>query len=478
MRVGTEPQAVLVLDCGATNVRAICISAEGRILAARSVPNAASPDPGFPTGMIWDHERIWRDFSNCARGVVAEVGAERIGALTVTTFGVDGTLVDKDGAPLYPVISWRCQRTASIPTAVEALLPDLYQRCGLSPFPFNTIYKLVWLKRHRPDLFDHAHAWLFISNLFLHRMTGVMATDITMAGTSMLMDARTRRFSPDTCGVLGLDAALFPPLVEPGTILGPLLGEAAADLALPPGIPVVSAGHDTQFSIFGSGAREDEPVLSSGTWDILMLRSRRLQPTEKLRALGVTFELDAEPGLLDPGAMWIGSGLVEWLRRFAFGELVGEAAYAAMIAEGSAYEPGSGGLRFSGDILENKGLLTGLGLATSRGQMARAVFEYLALKNREALEVLEHEGGFRAVALLCVGGGSKNRLWNQIRADVLNRPLLVAHQTETTVLGAACFALPATGAFRDAGEVRVAANIKHTVLEPGPDAHFYADLKP
>ena len=107
MRVGKEPQAVLVLDCGATNVRAICVSAEGRILAARAVPNAASPDPGFPTGMIWDHERIWRDFSNCARGVVAEVGAERIGALTVTTFGVDGTLVDKDGAPLYPVISWR-----------------------------------------------------------------------------------------------------------------------------------------------------------------------------------------------------------------------------------------------------------------------------------------------------------------------------------------------------------------------------------
>ena len=128
MRVGKEPQAVLVLDCGATNVRAICISAEGRILAARSVPNAASPDPGFPTGMIWDHERIWRDFSNCARSVVAEVGAERIGALTVTTFGVDGTLVGKDGAPLYPVISWRCQRTASIPTEVEALLPDLYQR--------------------------------------------------------------------------------------------------------------------------------------------------------------------------------------------------------------------------------------------------------------------------------------------------------------------------------------------------------------
>ena len=84
----------------------------------------------------------------------------------------------------------------------------------------------------------------------------------------------------------------------------------------------------------------------------------------------------------------------------------------------------------------------------------------------------------RAHFLVGVGGGSKNRLWNQIRADVLNRPLRLVDRKETTVLGAACFALPATGAFRDAREARAAARIAPLLLEPGPEASCYADVDP
>ena len=459
-------------------MRAIAVSAEGRVLASRAVPNASGPDPAFPGGRIWDHERIWRDFSDCARGVVGEIGPGRIGAVTVTTFGVDGTLVDEAGAPLHPVISWQCERTRAVMEEVHAALPGLYARCGLQPFHFNTAYKLAWLKRHRPELLDRARAWLFISDLFLHHMTGAFATDVTMAGTSMLTDLETRDFAPETLRALGLAAELFPPLTEPGTAVGGLLPRAASDLGLPPGLPVVSAGHDTQFALFGGGAAENEPVLSSGTWEILMVRSRAIRATEALRARGVTVELDAEPGLLDPGAMWLASGLVERLKRLAFGELDGDSAYEAMIAEGAGAGPGSGGLRFSEDLLEDAGFRSGQEPGTSRGRVARALFEHLALKTREALTVLERAGGFRAASLLCVGGGSKNRLWNQIRSDMLGRPLRLVDRKETTVLGAACFALPATGAFRDAREARAAARIAPLVLEPGSESPFYADFTP
>ena len=469
--------AVLVLDCGATNVRAVAVSAEGRILATRSVPNAAAPDPSFPDGRIWDHERIWHDFSTCARGVSGDIGPGRIGALTVTTFGVDGTLVDRDGAPLCPVISWQCERTREVMDEVHALLPGLYARCGLQPFHFNTAYKLAWLRRRRPALLERAHAWLFISDLFLHRMTGAFATDVTMAGTSMLMDLGTRGFAPETLRALGLSADLFPPLAEPGTVVGALLPSAASDLGLPAGLPVVAAGHDTQFALFGSGAGEREPVLSSGTWEILMVRCRSLEATEVLRANGVTIEYDAEAGLLDPGAMWLASGLVERLRRLAYGEMEGDSAYEAMISEAAAAGP-RGGLRFSDDLLESAASLSGPGPGASRGRVARALFEHLALRARDALALLERAGDFRAESLLCVGGGSRNRLWNQIRADVLGRPLRLVDRKETTVLGAACFALPAAGAFRDAREARAAARIAPTVLEPGPEAPFYADLEP
>jgi L-fuculokinase len=466
--------AVLVLDCGATNVRAIVVSPEGRILGVRSVPNATSPDPGFSGGRIWDHDRIWRDFSDCSRTVLAEIGAGRIGAVTVTSFGVDGTLVDRAGRPLHPVIAWQCERTASVVEAVAERLPRLYERCGVQAYPFNTIYKLAWLLRHRPKAVGRAQAWLFISNLFQHRMTGVLASDATMAGTSMLTDLGTRTFSPATLGALGIDPNLFPRQVEAGTVVGELRPATAAELGLAPGLPVVSAGHDTQFALYGSGAKENEPVLSSGTWEILMARTRGMAKLESLQPQGVTVEFDAEPGLCDPGVMWIASGLVEWLRRLAFGDLVGDTAYEAMIAEGAAAGPGSGGLRFSGDAMASQGTFSGLALGTTRGQMARAIFEHLAQRTRAALALLEGAGGFRAESIRCVGGGSKNRLWNQIRADVLGRPVRVVDRTETTALGAACFAMPALGLYRDARSARAAAGISSLSLEPGPQAAYYS----
>ena len=469
---------VLVLDCGATNLRAIAVSAAGRILAAHAAANAAAPDPVLASGRIWDHERIWRDFAACSRAVAAAVGADRIGAVTVTTFGVDGTLVDRAGAPLHPVIAWQCERTAALVEEVAARVPALYRRCGVQAYPFNTIYKLAWLRRHRPAAVAGAHAWLFVSNLFQHRMTGAFATDATMAGTSMLTDLETRTFSPETLAALDLDPALFPAPVEAGTVVGELLPAAAAELGLVAGLPVVSAGHDTQFALYGSGADEHEPVLSSGTWEILMVRARRIVPTESLERQGVTVELDAEPGLRDPGAMWLGSGLVEWLRRLAFSDCAGDEAYQAMITEGSAAGPGGGGLRLAGDLLANRGTLAGVSLGTSRGQVARALFEHLAYRTRAALTLLEDACGFAAPSLLCVGGGSKNRLWNQIRADVLGRPVRLLEHKETTALGAACFAMPVLGAHRDARAARAAAGISPIRLEPGPEAAFYLQHTP
>jgi L-fuculokinase len=466
--------AVLVLDCGATNVRAIAISDDGSILGVKSVPNSTCADPAFPGGLIWDHERIWNDFCKCSRLLSNELEMGRIGAVTVTTFGVDGTLVNSIGQPLYPVISWQCERTLPIVNEVDRLIPELYNRCGLQSFPFNTVYKLSWLYKYHKELFSEAHAFLFISNLFQHRMTGEFSTDATMLGTSMLTDLSTRSISEETFTILNLEKSLFPDVVEPGTVTGLLLPSAARELGLVEGIPVVSAGHDTQFALFGSGASENEPVLSSGTWEILMVRTKQIVIDNTIKSRRVTVEFDAEKGLYNPGIMWIASGIVEALKRIAFSNLDGDAAYEAMITEGIAAGPGCSGVGFTGDPVTNTGSFSGVGLDTTRGQMSRAVFEHLAFKTRDALQLLQDACGFQAQSLLCVGGGSKNHLWNQIRADVINRPLKIVDRKEATALGAACFAMPATGVHTTPQNALSAAAITSVELEPGENARYYS----
>lgn len=101
------------------------------------------------------------------------------------------------------------------------------------------------------------------------------------------------------------------------------------------GVPVISAGHDTQFAIFGSGADRDQPVLSSGTWEILMARSAQARLTREDYEDGATAEFDAEPGLLNPGLQWLGSGIIEWVKAACFrGE-----SYDTMDAEAAAIPP-------------------------------------------------------------------------------------------------------------------------------------------
>ena len=175
----------LCLDCGATNVRAMVVDEQGVIAGKASQPNATLPGEENPEFHVWDADRIFKQLSECAVKALEGLDAEQVRAVTVTTFGVDGALVDASGSQLYPVISWKCPRTAEVMKNIGKYISqeELDRISGVGAFAFNTIYKLVWIKENRPELLEKAHAWLFISNLLAYKLTGVMATDRTMAGT-------------------------------------------------------------------------------------------------------------------------------------------------------------------------------------------------------------------------------------------------------------------------------------------------------
>ncbi len=251
------------------------------------------------------------------------LGNTEIVAVTVTTFGVDGAAVKKDGTPCYPVISWQCSRTGEVEkNAGRYFDPEwLYAISGLQSYPFNTIYKLIWLRENRPDVLESMDFYALMPSLVLHRLTGRFVTDATMAGTSMLTDLKKRAFSNEILQPLGLDTSIFPPLVEPGTIIGGITERAAASLGIQTGVAVVAAGHDTQFALVGSGAGVNQPVLSSGTWEVLMVRT----PVEAFqvpqRGSGITIELDSRTGLVNPGVQWVASGVLEWIGRLLYPDI-------------------------------------------------------------------------------------------------------------------------------------------------------------
>ena len=477
----------LILDCGATNATASVASAAGALIASASRPNAPDFDPGSPGNLVWDVDAILDRLFAAACDALAGVDRSRVKALAVTTFGADGAPVAADGSLLYPVISWQCGRTEPLADSFAELCDpfEAFTITGYQVFSFNTILKLLWLRRHAPQTLDNAAAWLMMPGLLSHRLCGEMSVDATAACTTMAIDLGARGWSDAMLALAGVAQSLFPRWVEPGEVIGALAPSVAADLGLALGIPVVAAGHDTQFAIVGSGAREGEAVLSSGTWEILATRARAPELTREVYESGLMVELDAEPGLTNPQFLMMASGGLEWVRRRFYGDLGdGGAAYETMIAEAAGVPPGSDGLVFLPQFVRGAGPskrygtgggMLGLELHTPRGQVYRAALEGLAFQLRNAMDILGRLQGAPVTSVRAVGGGSRNALWNQIRADVCGVPLVTIEQKEATVLGAAMFAFVGAGVYSSLDEARSAATVER-VYEPGIDSPAYAPL--
>ena len=265
----------IVFDCGATNVRVIAMDTKGQIFASKSAPNETDPDPHLDGGIIWDIEKMWGKLKAAALEVTSKIDTSRIAGATVTTFGVDGAFVNEQGELLYPVVSWQCNRTHPIMDSIDKYMPleELYGITGVYPYAFNTINKMIWFRENRPDILDSAHRFLFIPSLFIKNLTGELKNDATMMGTSMMADLGKRDFSEDVLSKVGITPALFGDINEAGDKAGETHAQALEETGIPVGTPVFFAGHDTQFAVFGSGAELNQPVLSSGTWEILMART-------------------------------------------------------------------------------------------------------------------------------------------------------------------------------------------------------------
>ncbi|EDL53628.1 L-fuculokinase [Vibrio mediterranei AK1] len=465
---------VIVLDCGATNIRAIAVSDNGQILASHYIKNNTQLSGSENQYHVWDFAEIWSKLVRCCAAVTSQLNAEQIVAVTVTTFGVDGAPYSKSAQQIYPIISWKCPRTVPVMSQVETETDRLalYQSNGVGDYSFNTLYKLRWLKDNEPKIYQSMDKFVFISSMLTHKLTGELTTDRTMAGTSMLTSLGDGNWDDKTLSYLDLSAEHFPNLIDAGCKVGLVLDEVAELLGLPKSTPVVSTGHDTQFALIGSGAEQDQAFLSSGTWEILMARSSKPKVDRDSLEKGLTVELDAVQGVYNPAIQWLSSAVIEWVvNHFYQAEKDSSELYQIMISEAESAGPGAGNVRFNPDFSvdaggQGNGAIEGLSIHTTRGQITRAVFEGLSLQFKRNFDYLADRCHLGSLPVIAVGGGTKNTLWNQLRADAIQKPLLIVDQAEATVTGAAMVAFYGVGHFNSLSEAQNAMKSPTTKVEP------------
>jgi len=486
----------VVFDCGATKLSVAAVNDEGTIVKSVSYPNAPIIQPGCQEDWkIWDLENIWLKLCLACRQVCTSLAKDlkKIKAVTACTFGADGAPVSEHGSLTYPVISWHDRRTIPLVEEIKKIMDpwEVFVETGYQLIHFNTFFRLMWLKKYAPEALSTARYWLMMPGLLSYKLCGEFSIDPTIGGTMMAMSQRNRDWSTKMLSLIGLDPSFFPSLVEPGDVIGYVDSEASKETGLPEGTPVVAAGHDTQFAALGSGADENEAILSSGTWEILMLRTNKYQPTRYGFSEGILIENDAVAGFWNPQLLMMGSGVVEWIRKHFYKDLddIKDSGkiYEKMIEEGWKVDPGSSGVMLLPCFVENtgpakkygtQGTILGLNINTERGQIYRAALEGLSFQLKHALDILSEAMGIKVKGIHIVGGGAKNALWNQIRADVIGLPVTSIAQKDATSIGAAMVAFKGAGVFSSIEEALRSIKFDEVVFEPSQNETLYKKLTP
>ena len=441
----------LAFDLGAESGRAVLGGLHGDVLDVREIHRFVNEPVRQNGSLHWDVLRLWLEIKRGLEAVA--VNGQPIAGIGVDAWGCDYALIGERGALLQNPYHYRDKRTDGVMESVFERVPaeQIYDVTGIQFLPFNTLYQLYAACRDTPRLVDAATAFGTIPDLVNFWLTGELAAEFTNATTTQFVDARTRTWAFDLLRALDLPTRILPSIVESGTVIGTVLGDAPDALR---GTPVVApACHDTGSAVAAVSAGGHRAFISSGTWSLLGTELASPVITPRARELNFTNEggvLGTTRLLKNIAGLW----LLQSCRRNWADQGV-HLDYEELLVLARAHQSSFQSL-FDPDhaaFLHPRSMVTAIAeYCRETGQpepdgpagYARAILESLAFKYRVVLESMERLTGIPITEVRIVGGGSRNRLLNQFTADSTGRTV-IAGPVEASALGNIAMQIVATG---------------------------------
>jgi xylulokinase len=471
---------ILTFDLGTMGCKVCLWDIQGTLLA--SGDQSYSIHHPRPDWAEQDSEDWWSAALAAGRACLAGQDARRIAVIGLSSQREGVVPIASDGRPLARCIIWmdrRC-REQSIRLGQEFGVSFLHRHTGVAPDPNYTACKLLWLKEHEPDLLAQAALFLQPRDFLYHRLTGHPATDYSLASRTMMIDVRRASWWPAMFERVGVRADQFPPLFRSTEAPYRLQPAAASLLGIPAGIPVALGGGDRSCEGVGAGLSGNRASDSTGTATQVSMVTDRY-PEELGR---VPCGIHALPGryLFELGVTTTASAL-RWFRNLVGlgpGQTVildEEAAGSPPGARNLLVHPFFMGARSTRWNPDARGLIFGLSLGHTRGDITRALLEGVGFEVATCLDGLRAMGAAPG-ELVLIGGGAKSKIWAQIKADILGFPVIRPRYTEAASLGAAILAAAAIGLVGDPEAAARAWNPPVALFTPDPEATaFYRERR-
>ena len=469
--MGAAEGWVLAIDLGTTGLKVGAVATSGEIVATAHTEfvTTLTPDGGAEQ----DPDEWW---AGIRAGVAELLASGAVDAAGLTAVGITGQYastvpVDSAGRPVGPCLTWADDRGGRLARSTyggiaagykpTAILPWLRYTGGApSPGGADPSGHALYLKHERPEIYASTATLLEPLDYLGLRFTGRVAATPASMVASWLTDNRkgaALRYVPSLVQAAGRDADKLPRLTPSGSVLGSLSAEAAADLGLAAGAPVVTGVPDLHSAYLASGAVEDYAAhftISTTSWVSCALPFKKTDVLHQIASI---------PGLHPGHYLMINNHetagvCLQWLKD---GVLSGEPwspSYEEILGVAGEAKPGSGGVIFTPwlkgerspvDDRNLRAAFLGVSLHTDRGDLVRAVLEGVAYNMRWLVEVADGFAGRRLDPLRVLGGGAQSDLWCQIHADILGRPVeRVADPAYAQLRGVALYALIALGRLR------------------------------
>ena len=487
----------LAIDIGASSGRHIAGTVENGKIELAEVYRFDNTQIRKDGHDCWDAEAL---FGHVVSGIKACAAAGfKPSTIGIDTWGVDFVLLDGDMKECSDTVAYRDARTAGMDEIVsKAVSPEeLYARTGIQKMLLNTIYQLVALKKEHPGQLEKAERFLMMPEYLNFRLTGIAANEYTNSSTTNLLDAAAKDWDRELIEKLGLPAKIFGKLEMPGTKLGKLFPEIAAETGIDAEV-ILPATHDTGSAFLAVPARDDKAVfLSSGTWSLLGVENDVPVTTEKAHLANFTNE----------GGAWgryrflkniMGLWMIQSIRRELNGvEYVegkgGDSSSLSRLSGLSALTEGekklsyadlerlareSGSFESVVDVNDPRFLSpasmvgevvkaceeTNQQAPETVGQLMKCVYVSLAKCYAKSIADLSAITGKTFTSINIVGGGSRDGYLNELVKKETNLDVF-AGPTEGTAIGNLAVQFIAAGEFAGVAEVRKAIASSFEVKE-------------
>jgi xylulokinase len=445
----------LGLDIGTGACKAAVYNQQGHELAyaIREYP-VLHPEPGMAE---LDSEKVILNCFNVIREVNQKID-EPVEAMCVSSQGEAFTPIAGDGSYLGNAMVSSDARAIDIVTEWSKSFGTdrIYKITGHTPHPLFTLYKILWLKKNRPEIWKKAKVFLCFEDLFQFKAGIKPCISWPMAGRTMMFDVRNHKWSSEILEAIELDYQRLSRPVSSGEIVGHIDITRGRKLGFGNPVMIVAGGHDQTCAALGAGViKPGLCMYATGSVECFcpMLDTPRF--TEELQKNNLCcYDYTVKGKYTTVAYSLTGGNILRWMRdelgekEMVMAEETGSNAYSLLLQNMPdrpsdllvlPYFTASGTPYFDTTV---KGAILGLQLTTTKGEITRALLEGVAMEMKLNLQLMENSG-MKIDSFVATGGGTQNEKWTQLKADVLNKTIITRNVRETGCFGAAMLACSA-----------------------------------